>query len=49
LSNDPVAADAKAAVLFGYQPEEIGFILLGNKRGLGTFNFNVLTEKKVVI
>jgi len=49
LSNDPVAADAKAAVLFGYQPEEIGFIFLGNKRGLGTFNFNVLTEKKVVI
>ncbi|MFC1828088.1 DUF362 domain-containing protein [Thermodesulfobacteriota bacterium] len=49
LSNDPVAADAKAALLFNYRPEEIGYIKLGNKWGLGTFDFNTITDKKVAI
>ncbi len=49
LSDDPVAADAKAAGLFGKRPEDIGFIRLAKKRGLGTFDFNKLNVKKVVL
>ena len=49
LSNDPVAADAKAALLFDYRPEEIGHIKLANKWGLGTIDFNTMTDKKVAI
>ncbi|MFC1489379.1 DUF362 domain-containing protein [Thermodesulfobacteriota bacterium] len=49
LSNDPVAADAKAAGLFNYQPDEIGFIQLAEKQGLGTADFNTLAMKKVSV
>ena len=49
LSNDPVAADAKAAGLFNFQPEEIGFIQLAEKQGLGTADFNRLAMKKVSV
>jgi uncharacterized protein (DUF362 family) len=49
LSNDPVAADAKAAGLFNFQPDEIGFIQLAEKQGLGTSDFNTLTMKKVSV
>jgi len=49
LSNDPVAADAKAARLFNYQPDEVGFIQLAEKQGLGTSDFNTLTIKKVSV
>jgi len=49
LSDDPVAADALAARLFGYSPEQIGFIRLGQKRNLGTYDFQQLDQKKVVL
>ncbi|UCD87173.1 MAG: DUF362 domain-containing protein [Desulfobacterales bacterium] len=49
LSNDQVAADAKAAGLFGHDPSQIGFIQLGQKWGLGTYDFQRLTEQRVVL
>ncbi len=49
LSNDPVAADARAAGLFGLNPEDIGFIRLGQKWGLGTSQFQKLSRQQVVI
>jgi uncharacterized protein (DUF362 family) len=49
LSNDPVAADARAARLFGRKPEQIGFIKLGQKWGLGTYDFQKLARKKVTL
>jgi uncharacterized protein (DUF362 family) len=49
LSDDPVAADAKAALLFGRKPEHIGFIKLGQKWGLGTYDFQKLAQKKVTL
>ena len=47
LSNDPVAADTRAAGLFGLRPEKIGFIRLGKKQGLGTDDPTKLDQKKV--
>jgi uncharacterized protein (DUF362 family) len=47
LSDDPVAADAKASLLFGKQPEELGFIVLGQKQGLGTYELNHLDQEAV--
>ncbi len=49
LSDDPVAADARAAGLFNLQPQDIGFINLGEKWGLGTTEFKKLREHKVII
>ena len=49
LSNDPVAADARAARLFDRKPEQIGFIKLGQKWGLGTYDFQKLVRKKVIL
>jgi uncharacterized protein (DUF362 family) len=49
LSNDPVAADARAAGLFGLNPEDIGFIRLGQKWGLGTYQYQKLSRQQVVI
>jgi len=49
LSNDPVAADARAARLFDRKPEQIGFIKLGQKWGLGTYDFQKLVRKKVTL
>ena len=49
LSNDPVAADASAALLFGRQPQRIGFIKLGQKWGLGTYDFSKLTRQQVTL
>ena len=48
LSDDPIAADALATGLFGYHPEDIGFIRLGKKWGLGTDDLQQLDRKKVV-
>ena len=48
LSDDPVAADAKAALLFNRKPRNLGFIRLAKKQGLGTDDFNRLTEAKVI-
>jgi uncharacterized protein (DUF362 family) len=47
LSDDPVAADGKAALLFGKKPQNIGYIRLAKKRGLGTHDFSKLLQKKV--
>ncbi len=49
LSDDPVAADAKASLLFGKRPKDIGYIRLAEKRGLGTQDFSKLLQKKVSV
>lgn len=49
LSNDQVAADAKASLLFGKKPKDIGFIRLAQKWGLGTADFSTLLQKQVGI
>ncbi|MFH1349837.1 MAG: DUF362 domain-containing protein [Pseudomonadota bacterium] len=49
LSDDPVAADALASKLFGHKPEDIGFIRLAQKQGLGTYDLNQLEHKKVLL
>ena len=42
LSDDPVAADAKAALMFNRKPKNMGFIRLAKKQGLGTYDFETL-------
>ncbi len=49
LSDDQVAADAKASLLFGKRPQDIGFIRMAQKRGLGTYDFQKLVQKKVEV
>jgi uncharacterized protein (DUF362 family) len=49
LSDDPVAADARAAMLFGLKPEKIGFIQLAQKSGLGVYDFSKLETKQVIV
>ncbi|MEE9420653.1 MAG: DUF362 domain-containing protein [Desulfatiglandaceae bacterium] len=49
LSDDPIAVDARAAGLFGLRPEKIGFIRLGEKQGLGTYDLTRLDQKKVTL
>ncbi len=49
LSDDQVAADGKAALLFGKRPAELGFVKIGRKWGLGTYDFKELEQKKVSI
>lgn len=49
LSDDPVAADAKAAGLFNFRPQNVGFIHLGEKWGLGSTEFQKLRQHKVII
>jgi len=49
LSNDQVAADARASLLFNRRPEDTGFIRLGKKWGLGTDDLETLTRKKVIL
>ena len=49
LSNDQVAADAVGAMLFGRKPEEIGFIRIAQKQGLGTYDLAKLDRMKVSV
>ncbi len=49
LSDDPVAADARASMLFGLKPQSIGYIHLAQKEGLGTYDFSKLEKKRVVM
>ena len=49
LSNDQVAGDALAAGLFGVSPDDLGFIRLGRKWGLGTYDFPQMAKRKVVL
>ena len=49
LSNDPVAADARAAGLFGFAPDDIGFIRLGKKWHLGRYDVDVPLQREVSV
>ncbi|UCF72714.1 MAG: DUF362 domain-containing protein [Deltaproteobacteria bacterium] len=49
LSDDQVAADAKASMLFGLTPDQIGHIFLGQRWALGTYDFQQLDQKKVIL
>jgi len=49
LSDDPVAADARACDLFQVQPATIAHIQLAQKWGLGTTDFSQLTRYQVVL
>ena len=49
LSNDPVAADARAAGIFGYAPDDIGFIRLGKKWQLGLYDAEVPQQHEVTV
>ncbi len=49
LSDDPVAADASASLLFGIKPEKIRFIQLAQKNELGDYDFTKLEQKKVIV
>lgn len=49
VSNDPVAADAAAATLFGRQPATLGFIRLGERAGLGSSDPGGLERKRVAL
>jgi len=48
-SVDQVAADAFGTTLLGLNPEEIGHVVQGNSRGLGTINFNSLSPKRIEV
>ncbi len=49
LSNDPVAADARAASIFGYAPDDIGFIRLGKKWQLGHYDTEIPQQHEVSV
>ena len=49
LSNDPVAADARACSLFNMPPSAVGYIQLAQKWGLGTTDFSRLTQYQVAL
>jgi hypothetical protein len=50
LSDDPVGGDAKAAAgLFGHAPSDVGFIQLGQKWGLGTYDLAKIATQRVVL
>jgi uncharacterized protein (DUF362 family) len=49
LSDDPVAADARAALLFNRNPKTLGFIRIAQQQGLGTYDLQKLEQQKVVL
>ncbi len=49
LSNDPVGADSAAARLFGKDPKDLGYIVLGEKWGLGSSDPDGLSVQKVEV
>ena len=49
LSNDQVAADAKGVGLFDRRPEEIGFLRLAQKEGLGSYDLSGIKQQRVVL
>jgi uncharacterized protein (DUF362 family) len=49
LSNDPVAADARAARLFDLDPDRIGFIKIGRQQGLGSFDTEIPKQLEVTV
>jgi uncharacterized protein (DUF362 family) len=46
-SLDQVAADAYGATLIGEKPERVGYLALGQSRGLGTINWQKLRHVEV--
>ncbi|UWZ83606.1 DUF362 domain-containing protein [Occallatibacter riparius] len=46
---DQVAIDAFGAGLLGYKPQEIGYIVEGNARGLGTIDFESLKPRRIEV
>lgn len=49
LSNDPVAADARAARLFDLEPESVGFIQIGHQQGLGLYDTAISRHLEVAV
>lgn len=49
LSNDPVAADARAARLFDLAPESVGFITIGRQQGLGVDDTAISRQLEVSV
>jgi uncharacterized protein (DUF362 family) len=49
LSNDPVAVDARAALLFNKKPEDIGHIRLAHQQGLGHIDLNAVRQVQVTV
>jgi hypothetical protein len=49
LSNDPVAADVRAAGLFDIAPTSVGYMVLAEKQGLGSLDMSAVTLKKVIL
>jgi len=49
LSNDPVAADARASRLFGLEPGTVQFVKLARKQGLGDYDDAIATQQEVVV
>ena len=45
----PLAADARATLLFDRDPQKMGFDRLAQKQGLGTFDFEQIAFRKVLI
>jgi uncharacterized protein (DUF362 family) len=46
---DQVAIDAFGATLLGYKPQEIGYVLEGNARRLGTIDFESLKPRRIEV
>lgn len=46
---DQVAIDAFGATLLGFKPQEIGYVVEGNARGLGTINFESLKPRRIEV
>jgi hypothetical protein len=49
LSNDPVAADARAARLFDLEPESVAFVRIGHQQGLGVYDTAVSQRLEVAV
>lgn len=49
LSNDPVAADARAARLFDLEPESVGFVKIGHQQGLGVYDTAIDKRLEVAV
>jgi uncharacterized protein (DUF362 family) len=46
---DQVAIDAFGATLLGYKPQEIGYVVEGNARRLGTIDFESLKPRRIEV
>jgi uncharacterized protein (DUF362 family) len=46
---DQVAVDAFGATLLGHKPEDIGYVVQGAARGLGTMNYQSLSPRLIEV